>query len=87
MCPADYKCDAFVAQHGSWNRTVPDGYRIMRIRFDDEGNAAGAEPFATGWLENGSAIGRPVDIAELPDGSLIVTDDFASVIYRISYGK
>lgn len=85
--PAEYKGDAFVAQHGSWNRTVPDGYRIMRITFDDEGNPTGAEPFATGWLEDGSAIGRPVDIAELPDGSLIVSDDFANVIYRISYGK
>jgi len=85
--PADYKGTAFVAQHGSWNRTVPDGYRIMRVNFDDDGNAVSAEPFATGWLEEGSAIGRPVDIAELPDGSLIVTDDFANVIYRISYDK
>lgn len=84
--PADYKNDAFVAQHGSWNRSVPDGYRIMRIKFDADGNAVDKEVFAEGWLDNGSAIGRPVDIAQLPDGSLIMTDDFANVVYRISYG-
>jgi glucose/arabinose dehydrogenase len=87
MFPAEYKNDAFVAQHGSWNRTVPVGYRIMRIRFDDEGNAVGKEVFADGWLTDGGAVGRPVDIEELPDGSLLVSDDFASVIYRISYGE
>lgn len=85
--PDDYKNDAFVAQHGSWNRTVPDGYRIMRVTFDADGNATGREVFAEGWLADGSAIGRPVDIAQLPDGSLIVTDDFANVVYRISYGE
>ena len=87
MFPADYKNDAFVAQHGSWNRTEPVGYRIMRIRFDDQGNAIGKEVFADGWLSGGSSVGRPVDIEELPDGSLLVSDDFANVIYRISYGK
>lgn len=85
--PAEYKNDAFVAQHGSWNRTVPDGYRLMRIKFDADGNAVDKEVFAEGWLSDGSAIGRPVDIAQLPDGSLIVTDDFANVVYRISYGE
>lgn len=85
--PAEYRNDAFVAQHGSWNRTVPDGYRLMRIKFDADGNAVDQEVFAEGWLSDGSAIGRPVDIAQLPDGSLIVTDDFANVVYRISYGE
>ncbi|PRX38265.1 Glucose/arabinose dehydrogenase, beta-propeller fold [Meinhardsimonia xiamenensis] len=88
MFPAEYRNDAFVAQHGSWNRTEPVGYRIMRIRFDENGNAVGKEVFADGWLgEDGAAVGRPVDIEELPDGSLLVSDDFAGVIYRISYGE
>ena len=87
MFPAEYKNDAFVVQHGSWNRTDPIGYRIMRILFDDEGNAVGKEVFADGWLANGSAVGRPVDIEEMADGSLLVSDDFANVIYRISYEK
>lgn len=87
MFPAEYKNDAFVAQHGSWNRTVPVGYRIMRIRFDDEGNAVGKEVFADGWLTEAGVVGRPVDIEELADGSLLVSDDFANVVYRISYGE
>ncbi|MDU9006541.1 PQQ-dependent sugar dehydrogenase [Sedimentitalea todarodis] len=85
MFPADYKNDAFVAQHGSWNRTSPVGYQILRILFDDEGNAVGKEVFADGWLQGESAVGRVTDIAELPDGSLLVSDDFANVVYRISY--
>ena len=87
MFPADYKNDAFVAQHGSWNRTEPVGYRVMRIRFDDAGNAVGKEVFADGWLNEGAAVGRPVDIEELPDGSILISDDFANVVYRISYGE
>ncbi|RMF36937.1 MAG: sorbosone dehydrogenase family protein [Alphaproteobacteria bacterium] len=87
MFPAEYRNDAFVAQHGSWNRSEPVGYRIMRIRFDDAGNPTGKEVFADGWLKDGAAVGRPVSIDELPDGSLLVSDDFAGVIYRISYEK
>lgn len=87
MFPAEYKGDAFVAQHGSWNRTSPVGYQIMRVTFDDAGNATGKEVFASGWLSDGASFGRPVDIEELPDGSLLVSDDFAGVIYRIAYAK
>lgn len=83
--PDEYKNDAFVAQHGSWNRSTPIGYRIMRVKFDEDGNATGKEVFAEGWLQGDDAIGRPVDITELPDGSLIISDDFAGRIYRISY--
>ncbi len=85
MFPPDYKNDAFVAQHGSWNRSVPDGYRIMRVRFDEAGRPVGKEIFAEGWLQQGRAWGRPVDIKELDDGSLLVSDDRGGVIYRISY--
>jgi glucose/arabinose dehydrogenase len=86
MFPATYKNDAFIAQHGSWDRTEPVGYRIMRVMFDDAGNPSGKEVFADGWLDDDeNTYGRPVDIEELPDGSLLVSDDFAGVVYRISY--
>ncbi|MFA9461364.1 SMP-30/gluconolactonase/LRE family protein [Thiohalorhabdus methylotrophus] len=87
MFPAAYRGDAIVAQHGSWNRSSPIGYRLMRVRFDDSGSAAGKEVFVDGWLQNGEAWGRPVDTLQLPDGSLLVSDDYAGVIYRISYGE
>ncbi|MEK9723298.1 MAG: PQQ-dependent sugar dehydrogenase [Rhodospirillaceae bacterium] len=85
--PADYKNDAFVAQHGSWNRSVPDGYRLMRIRFDKTTHTAvGKEVFIDGWLDKaGDAWGRPVDVKQLRDGSLLLSDDHAGAIYRISY--
>ncbi|MCZ6748193.1 MAG: PQQ-dependent sugar dehydrogenase [SAR324 cluster bacterium] len=83
--PAQYRHDAFVAQHGSWDRTTPVGYRVMRIRFDDAGNPAGKEVFAEGWLQGRSVSGRPMDIEELADGSLLVSDDGAGLIYRIRY--
>jgi glucose/arabinose dehydrogenase len=86
MFPAEYQGDAFVAQHGSWNRSEPAGYRVMRIRFDENGKAVGKEVFAEGWLQGDEAWGRPVAIATLGDGSLLVSDDYAGVIYRISYG-
>lgn len=85
MLPDEYTNDAFVAQHGSWNRTEPDGYRIMRIKFDRKGRARSKQVFADGWLNNGEAWGRPVDLLQLPDGSLLVSDDYQGVIYRISY--
>ena len=86
MFPTEYRSDAFVAQHGSWNRRSPDGYRIARIRFDAQGGARW-EPFAEGWLQSGSSWGRPVDVEELADGSLLVSDDSADVVYRISYRR
>jgi glucose/arabinose dehydrogenase len=87
MFPPEYRTDAFVAQHGSWNRSTPDGYRVMRVRFDASGKALSAEPFVEGWLAHGSAWGRPVDVKELPDGSLLISDDRAGAIYRVSYAR
>lgn len=87
MFPEEYRGDAFVAQHGSWDRSEPVGYRIVRVRFDENGEAVDEEVFADGWLMGRDVAGRPVDIAELPDGSLIVSDDYANVVYRISYGE
>jgi glucose/arabinose dehydrogenase len=83
--PAKYKNAIFSAQHGSWNRTTPVGARVMVTFIDDEGNAK-IEPFAEGWIdENGEYLGRPVDVAQLRDGSILVSDDLAGALYRISY--
>jgi len=88
MFPEVYKGDAFVAQHGSWNRSSPVGYQIKRIRFNATGQVIGQEPFITGWLRpDGGVTGRPVDLEELPDGSLLISDDAAGLIYRVTYKK
>lgn len=85
--PDKYHGGIFSAQHGSWNRTVPVGARVMFTALDEEGNAAGTEVFADGWLneDTGEYRGRPMDIAFLPDGSMLVSDDFAGAIWRIAY--
>lgn len=84
--PAEYRGQIFIAEHGSWNRTEKIGYRITLVRLED-GKAVGYETFASGWLlPDGSVRGRPVDLLILPDGSLLVSDDHAGRIYRISYG-
>lgn len=85
--PDEYKGGIFSAQHGSWNRTTPVGARVMFTSLDEEGNAAETAVFADGWLneETGEYRGRPMDIAFLPDGSMLVSDDFAGSIWRIAY--
>lgn len=86
MFPAKYKNAIFSAQHGSWNAVKPRGARVMVTFLDDKGNAAKTEPFAEGWMnENGVYLGRPVDVQQYVDGSLLVSDDKAGAIYRISY--
>lgn len=87
MFPAEYRKQLFIAQHGSWNRSAQaghTGYRIMVARIDGD-KVVGYEKFADGWLQGRQAWGRPVDLLVLPDGSLLVSDDTASVIYRITY--
>lgn len=84
--PEEYKGAIFNAQHGSWNATTPRGAQVMVTYLDEEGNATKTEPFATGWLnEDGVYRGRPVDVVQYVDGSLLVSDDKAGVVYRISY--
>ncbi len=87
LFPAEYKKQLFIAQHGSWNRTEKSGYNILLVRFDSDGIVIGTEVFASGWLQGDDAWGRPNDILQLPDGSLLVSDDKAGAIYRISYKK
>lgn len=84
MFPAEYRSQIFIAEHGSWNRTEPIGYRITLVRMS-EGQAASYEVFADGWLRDGQPVGRPVDLLVMPDGSLLVSDDAAGAIYRITY--
>jgi glucose/arabinose dehydrogenase len=86
--PAQYRGGLFSAQHGSWNRTKPVGARIMFTPLKQDGTADKPQVFAEGWLtEMGEYLGRPVDVAQLLDGSLLVSDDTAGAIYRISYGQ
>lgn len=90
--PTEYKNDAFVAMRGSWNRVPPSGYEVIRIRFDNAGNPQKIEPFLTGFLVKGGApggkdahFGRLAGLAQMKDGSMLVTDDTNNIIYRISY--
>jgi glucose/arabinose dehydrogenase len=86
--PEKYRGGIFSAQHGSWNRTTPVGARIMFTSLKPDGTADKTEVFAEGWLTgNGEYLGRPVDVAVLNDGSLLVSDDLAGALYRISYGE
>jgi len=83
--PERYNKALFIARHGSWNRAEKIGYDIAVVRFDENGQPMAPEVFASGWLQGQQAWGRPVDVLQLPDGSLLVSDDTANVIYRISY--
>jgi glucose/arabinose dehydrogenase len=84
MFPADYRGDILVAQHGSWNRSKKSGYQVLRVPIDG-GKAGTPTPFVTGWLKNERASGRPVDVLVMPDGAVLISDDSAGVIYRVSY--
>ena len=91
--PLEYRNSIFVALHGSWNRSVPTGYKIVRVKLDDKGQPqGGAEDFITGWLAPGETkkgrwMGRPVGIVFGSDGSMYLSDDSGGVIYRVTYGK
>jgi glucose/arabinose dehydrogenase len=96
MFPPEYQHQIFIAEHGSWNRSVPIGYRIMVAKLEGQ-KVTSFTPFAEGWLQgtgttrgnttNGQTWGRPADVMVMPDGALLVSDDLAGVIYRISYKK
>ena len=81
MFPDEYRHQIIIAEHGSWNRTI----RLTLVRLDGD-QVTSYEPFAEGWLRDGDAWGRPVDVEIMPDGSLLVSDDSAGMIYRIWYG-
>jgi len=84
MFPEKYRGGIFIAEHGSWNRSTPIGYRVTFVKVDG-GRATSYETFASGWLQGSTAAGRPADVLVMPDGSLLVSDDKAGRIYRITY--
>ena len=97
MFPAEYRDAIFVAEHGSWNRRSPVGYRVAVVKIGRSGKAGPPEVFAEGWLKGvrrafrdtaiGDAWGRPADVLVMPDGALLVSDDTGNAVYRISYRK
>lgn len=87
MFPAEYKNQIFIAEHGSWNRSEKIGYRITLVKLDEGGKVLSYDTFIEGWLKNGNVSGRPVDIELLPDGSMLISDDYANCIYRVTYNQ
>ena len=87
MFPEAYRNQVFIAEHGSWNRSKKSGYRVSLVRLDGTGKAVGYEPFIEGWLESEKNWGRPADVLVMPDGALLVSDEVASAVYRVSYRK
>lgn len=92
MFPAEYRGNLFVALHGSWNRSVPTGYKVIRVRLNDKSEPQGVEDFITGWIrpretQKGVWMGRPVGLVVGSDGAMYVSDDSAGVIYRVTWGK
>lgn len=86
MFPPEYRGRIFVAEHGSWNRSSKVGYRVVSVRFEGD-RAVAAEPFAEGWLRGESAWGRPVDVLVMPDGALLISDDEAGAVYRVTWAR
>jgi len=84
MFPRRYLNTVFIAEHGSWNRRDPIGYRITAVALSDSA-PPGYSVFADGWLREGRPAGRPVDVLQMEDGSLLVSDDLSGALYRISY--
>jgi glucose/arabinose dehydrogenase len=87
MFPKTYKNAAIIARHGSWNRSKKVGGDLMVARFNKDGTMKSLEPFLTGFLEDNKYIGRPVDVLQMKDGALLVSDDYNGAVYRITYGK
>jgi glucose/arabinose dehydrogenase len=86
MFPEELRNQIFIAEHGSWNRSTPLGYRVTLVKVQGD-KVVGYETFAEGWLQGSKPWGRPADVLVMPDGSLLVSDDQADAIYRISYSK
>jgi glucose/arabinose dehydrogenase len=87
MFPAEYRGNLFVAYHGSWNRSTPTGYKVVRFVIQNGKPVGDQHDFITGWLQGGNAWGRPVGILEGKHGELYITDDTGGRVYRVTYGK
>jgi glucose/arabinose dehydrogenase len=86
MFPAEYRNAIFIARHGSWNKTKKLGGDVVVAKLNKDGTVKSIEPFLTGFLQNNAYIGRPVDVQVMKDGSLLVSDDYAGAVYRVTYG-
>jgi glucose/arabinose dehydrogenase len=87
MFPRSYKNAIILARHGSWNRSKKFGGDVVVVKLDKDGKVKSIEPLVTGFLDNNSYVGRPVDVLQLKDGSMLVSDDWNGAVYRVSYGK
>jgi glucose/arabinose dehydrogenase len=87
MFPKEYKNGAFIARHGSWNKTNKFGGDVVFVKFNADGTVKSVEPFMTGFLVNNNYVGRPVDVQPMKDGSILISDDWNGAIYRVTYGK
>ncbi|HKI61754.1 MAG TPA: PQQ-dependent sugar dehydrogenase, partial [Mariprofundaceae bacterium] len=85
MFPPEYRNRLFIAEHGSWNRSTPSGYRVVMVDIDAEGRVTDKRVFAEGWLLGVLKWGRPVDLLVMPDGAMLLSDDMKGAVYRISY--
>ena len=85
MFPAKMKNNLFIALHGSWNRTKKVGYKVLRVEIDQDGNVTNSSDFISGWLKSGKVIGRPSAPLVRNNGSLLISDDKANVIYLVTY--
>ena len=86
MFPESYRNAIFIARHGSWNRTKKIGGDVVVARLNKDGTVKSVEPFITGFLHNNEYWGRPVDVHIMKDGSMLVSDDYAGAVYRVTYG-
>jgi glucose/arabinose dehydrogenase len=87
MFPKKYKNAIFLARHGSWNKSNKFGGDVIAIFLNKDGTVKSSEPFVTGFLVDNKYIGRPVDVQQMADGSMLLSDDWNGVVYRITYGK
>jgi glucose/arabinose dehydrogenase len=87
MFPKSYKNAIIVARHGSWNRSNKAGGDVVVVKLNKDGTVKSMEPLITGFLEDNKYVGRPVDVMQMKDGSLLVSDDWNGAVYRVTYGK
>jgi len=85
MFPSQYTNAIFVARHGSWNRTKKIGGDVVVVKLNKDGSVRSQEPFLTGFIQNNQYIGRPVDVQVMKDGSMLISDDHAGAVYRVTY--
>jgi glucose/arabinose dehydrogenase len=85
--PEGYRHSILIAEHGSWNRNSKVGYQVVRVTLNDAREVVRQEPFVTGWLQGEEFWGRPVDVLELPDGSVLISDDYSGAIFQVRYAK